>query len=57
MQQASAYLADGIEADDRPAPAIVKRARLAERLGRRADAAQSDINERTANFLEAINRN
>jgi hypothetical protein len=55
MQQASAYLAEGIEADERPGPASVKRARIAERIGKRADAA--DVSERTANFLTAINRN
>jgi hypothetical protein len=55
MQQASAYLADGIETDERPGPASVKRARMAERLGQRADAV--DVDERTANFLAAINRN
>ena len=53
--QASAYLAEGIEADERPGPACVKRARIAERLGQRADGA--DVSERTANFLAAINRN
>jgi len=55
MSQASAYLADGIETNERPGPASVKRARLAERLGQRADAVDAD--ERTANFLAAINRN
>jgi hypothetical protein len=58
MQQASAYRADGLIDDgdelEPPAPASVKRARIAERLGRRADTARSD--DRTANFLEAINR-
>ena len=60
MQQASAYRAgelidDGDELEP-PAPASVKRARIAERLGRRAlaDTARSD--DRTTNFLEAINR-
>ena len=55
MSQASAYLADGIETNERPGPASVKRARMAERLGQRADAVDAD--ERTANFLAAINRN
>ena len=59
MQQAAAYRADGLSTDgdelEPPAPASVKRARMEERLGRRADAAQTD--ERTAKFLAAINRN
>ena len=55
MQQASVYRADGVayDADEPPAPASIKRARIAERLGQRADDAPG---KRTADFLAAINR-
>ena len=57
MQQAAAYRADGLLAggEEPPAPACVKRARMAERLGR-ADAAQSTQDEHASKFLAAINR-
>jgi hypothetical protein len=59
MQQLASYRAEGTSAgdDEQPAPASIKRARIAERLGR-ADAARvtQDVEERTTKFLNAINR-
>ena len=53
MQEASAYTADAFIDTEPAAPASVKRARIAERLGKRANAATAD--ERTEAFLSAIN--
>ena len=57
LQQTTAYRAEGLSAgeEEQPAPASIKRARMAERLGR-ADAAQLSQDERTIRFLSAINR-
>ena len=57
LQQTTAYRAEGLlaEEEEQPAPASIKRARMAERLGR-ADAAQLSQDERTIRFLSAINR-
>ena len=53
MQEATAYTADAFTDIEPAAPASVKRARIAERLGKRANAATAD--ERTKAFLSAIN--
>ena len=53
MQEATAYTADAFTDIEPAAPASVKRARVAERLGKRANAATAD--ERTKAFLSAIN--
>jgi hypothetical protein len=59
MQQATAYKAVGLstEGDDEPpAPASIKRARIQQRMGRRANAAHTEQDTRTTDFLAAINR-
>jgi hypothetical protein len=55
MHQASAYTADALSHIEPAAPASVKRARIAERLGKRADAATAEQDKRTSDFLAAIN--
>ena len=60
MQQAAAYRAeaftDGGDELEPPAPASIKRARIAGRLGRRADATLSTQEARVTEFLAAINQ-
>lgn len=60
MQQAGAYRADGLTTEaeeiEPPAPASIKRARITERLGRRANAAHAEQDTRTTQFLAAINK-
>ena len=61
ISQASSYRAEGLSSHNReeyepPAPACIKRARVAERMGARADAAKVSQDERTSEFLAAINK-
>ena len=55
MHHASAYTADALSHIEPAAPASVKRARIAERLGKRDDAATTEQDKRTSDFLAAIN--